>query len=208
MGKYYKHFRDNIGSSVAVHGIAPQVWAAFDKLLFKKGGKKVHYKKPGEVNSVQGYSRTGKSGGTEIMFRGPYIEWKGLKLPLKLSPDNAYETDMLQRRVKLVRLVRRPGKRRDRWYAQLVLEGKPAIKAIPLPEKRFTLSAAAPSGWTSGRKHWRIPPPGWPDSSNWQIGYRTSSRKSAACNEKWTGAEGQPTRITMPRTARSGAVSS
>lgn len=81
MGKYYKHFRDNIGSSVAVHGIAPQVWAAFDKLLFKKGGKKVHYKKPGEVNSVQGYSRTGKSGGTEIMFRGPYIEWKGLKLP-------------------------------------------------------------------------------------------------------------------------------
>lgn len=90
MGKYYKHFRDNIGSSVAVHGIAPQVWAAFDKVLFKKGGKKVHYKKPGEVNSVQGYSRTGKSGGTEIMFRGPYIEWKGLKLPLKLSPDNAY----------------------------------------------------------------------------------------------------------------------
>ena len=77
MGKYYKHFRDNIGSSVAVHGIAPQVWAAFDKVLFKKGGKKVHYKKPGEVNSVQGYSRTGKSGGTEIMFRGPYIEWKG-----------------------------------------------------------------------------------------------------------------------------------
>lgn len=93
MGKYYKHFRDNIGSSVAVHGIAPQVWAAFDKLLFKKGGKKVHYKKPGEVNSVQGYSRTGKSGGREIMFRGAYIEWKGLKLPLKLSPDNAYETD-------------------------------------------------------------------------------------------------------------------
>ena len=54
MGKYYKHFRDNIGSSVAVHGIAPQVWAAFDKLLFKKGGKKVHCKRPGEVNSVQG----------------------------------------------------------------------------------------------------------------------------------------------------------
>lgn len=124
MENYYKHFRDNIGSNVALHGIAPQVWAAFDKLLFKKGGKKVHYKRPGEVNSVQGYSRTGKSGGTEIMFRGPYIEWKGLKLPLKLSPDNAYETDMLQRRVKLVRLVRRPGKRRDRWYAQLVLEGE------------------------------------------------------------------------------------
>ena len=108
MGKYYKHFRDNIGSSVAVHGIAPQVWAAFDKVLFKKGGKKVHYKRPGEVNSVQGYSRTGKSGGREIMFRGAYIEWKGLKLPLKLSPDNAYETDMLQRRVKPVSYTHLP----------------------------------------------------------------------------------------------------
>lgn len=150
MGKYYKHFRDNIGSSVAVHGIAPQVWAAFDKVLFKKGGKKVHYKKPGEVNSVQGYSRTGKSGGTEIMFRGPYIEWKGLKLPLKLSPDNAYETDMLQRRVKLVRLVRRPGKRRDRWYAQLVLEGKPAIKADPVTGKAVHPIGSGPVGLDIG----------------------------------------------------------
>lgn len=150
MGKYYKHFRDNIGSSVAVHGIAPQVWAAFDKLLFKKGGKKVHYKRPGEVNSVQGYSRTGKSGGTEIMFRGPYIEWKGLKLPLKVSPDNAYETDMLQRRVKLVRLVRRPGKRRDRWYAQLVLEGKPAIKADPVTGKAVRPIGSGPVGLDIG----------------------------------------------------------
>lgn len=71
MGKYYKHFRDNIGSSVAVHGIAPQVWAAFDKLLFKKGGKKVHYKKPGEVNSVQGYSRTGKAAARRSCSAGP-----------------------------------------------------------------------------------------------------------------------------------------
>ena len=150
MGKYYKHFRDNIGSSVAVHGIAPQVWAAFDKVLFKKGGKKVHYKRPGEVNSVQGYSRTGKSGGREIMFRGAYIEWKGLKLPLKLSPDNAYETDMLQRRVKLVRLVRRPGKRRDRWYAQLVLEGKPAIKADPVTGKAVHPIGSGPVGLDIG----------------------------------------------------------
>lgn len=36
MKRYYKHFNENIGSSVAVHGIAPQVWAAFEKMLFKK----------------------------------------------------------------------------------------------------------------------------------------------------------------------------
>ena len=34
---YYKHFNDNIGSSVAVHGIAPQVWAAFEKNALSQG---------------------------------------------------------------------------------------------------------------------------------------------------------------------------
>ena len=38
---------------------------------------------------------------------------------------------MLSRRVKYVRLLRKPGKRKDRWYAQLSLEGKPAIKHNP-----------------------------------------------------------------------------
>lgn len=128
---YYKHFNNNIGSNVAVHGIAPQVWAAFEKMLFKKEGKKVHFKKKGDIRSLRGYSVTRKSGGVEIIFRETYIEWKGLKLPLKLSPDNIYETQMLSYRVKYVRLLRKPGKRKDRWYAQLSLEGKPVIKYNP-----------------------------------------------------------------------------
>lgn len=126
--RYYKHFRENIGSNVAVHGIAPQVWAAFEKLLFKKEGKSVHFKKSGAIHSLRGYSVAGKSGGVEIIYRGTYIEWKGLKLPLKLSPSNKYEAEMLSYRVKYVRILRRPGKRKDRWYAQLSLEGKPVVK--------------------------------------------------------------------------------
>lgn len=129
---FYKHFGENIGSHVAVHCIAPQVWNAFDSVLFKKRGKKVHYKKPGDICSLRGYSVTGKSGGSEIMFRGKYIEWKGLKMPLKLSPDNIYESEMLDHRVKYVRIVRKPGKRKDRWYAQLSLECKPVIKCDPV----------------------------------------------------------------------------
>ena len=35
---------------------------------------------------------------------------------------------MLRYRVKYVRLIRKPGKQRDRWYAQLSLEGKPVVK--------------------------------------------------------------------------------
>lgn len=129
---YYKYFHKNISSSVAVHGIAPQVWAAFEKKLFKKQGKIVHYKRKGTLRSVKGGSATGKSGGTEIIFRGTYIQWKDLNLPLKQSPDNAYESEMLEYRVKYVRILRKPGKSKDRWYAQLVLEGKPVIKRNPM----------------------------------------------------------------------------
>ena len=124
---FYKHFRDNIGSNVAVHGIAPQVWVAFDK-LFHGTGKAVHFKKRGELTSVRGYSVSGKSGGVEIIFRGTYIEWKDLKLPIKLDPGNDYENEMLQKRVKYCRMIKKPGKNKSHWYVQLSLEGKPAVK--------------------------------------------------------------------------------
>lgn len=129
---YYKHFNDNIGSSVAVHGIAPQVWAAFERMLFKKEGKQVHFKRLGDIHSLRGYSVAGKSGGVEIIFRGTYIEWKSLKLPVKLSPNNTYETEMLSYRVKYVRILRKPGKSKERWYAQLSLEGIPVVKKHPI----------------------------------------------------------------------------
>lgn len=93
---FYKHFKENIGSSVAVHGIASQVWTAFDR-LFKGNGKTVHFRKRGELTSVRGYSVAGKSGGVEIIFRNTFIEWKGLKLPIKIDPKNDYETEMLQK---------------------------------------------------------------------------------------------------------------
>lgn len=128
MKHYYPHFKDNIASSVAVHGIASQAWTAFEKVLLSKDGKMVHFKKKGELSSLRGYSQTGKSGGIEIIFRGSYVEWKGLKLPLKLSPDNDYETEMLSKRVKYVRILRKDGKTKTHWYAQLALEGKPAVK--------------------------------------------------------------------------------
>lgn len=82
----------------------------------------------GDIHSLKGYSVAGKSGGAEIIFRGSYIEWKGLKLPIKFSPNNIYETEMLSHRVKYVRILRKNGKTKDRWYAQLSLECNPIIK--------------------------------------------------------------------------------
>lgn len=127
---FYKHFKDNIGSHVAVHGIAPQVWQAFDR-VFHGNGKKVHFKKRGEVHSLRGYSDSKKSGGTEIVFRGSYIEWKGLQLKIKLDENNEYETAMLANRIKYCRIVKKNGKNKTRWYVQLMLECKPYIKKDP-----------------------------------------------------------------------------
>ncbi len=124
---FYKHYNANIGSSVAVHGIAAQVWTAFER-LFYGNGKAVHFKRRGDLTSLRGYSVAGKSGGVEIIFRGTYIEWKGLKLPIKLEPRNEYESEMLRQRVKYCRIVKKPGRNKPHWYVQLMLEGKPVIK--------------------------------------------------------------------------------
>ena len=124
---FYKHFNENIGSNVAVHGIAPQVWQAFDR-LFYGNGKAIHFKKRGDIHSLRGYSVAGKSGGVEIICRDTFIEWKGLKLRIKQDPSNDYETEMLEKRVKYCRIVKRQGKNKVRWYVQLILEGKPAVK--------------------------------------------------------------------------------
>ena len=127
---FYKHFNQNIGSSVAVHGIAPQVWQAFER-LFYGNGKQLHFKRRGDIYSLRGYSEAGKSGGVEIMFRGDHIEWKGLLLPVKLDPKNRYETEMLQKRIKYCRIIKKVRRHDNAWYVQLVLEGKPAVKYLP-----------------------------------------------------------------------------
>lgn len=141
MKRLYKHFNDNIGSNVAQHGIVSQVLTAFEKVYIENQSGEVHFKKPGDLRSVQGYSQK-KSGGVEIMFREGKIIWnqqgnndrKGVarEFPLKLSPDNSYEAEMLKKHVKFVRILRKDGKTKPHWYAQLVLDGTPVAKYDPI----------------------------------------------------------------------------
>ena len=135
---YYKYFKDNIGSAVAVHGIAAQVWTAFDKVL-NGNGKVPHFKKKGDMWSVRGSVNTAKekdgsykSGGLEIRYADGIVEWKGLRMQVKMDSQNAYETQMLSNRVKYCRLLKKVGKNKNRYYVQLTLECKPVIKRDPL----------------------------------------------------------------------------
>lgn len=159
MKRFYKHFNDNIGSNVAQHGIVSQVLTAFEKVYIENQSGEVHFKKPGDLRSVQGYSQK-KSGGKEIMFRNGKIIWtqqenddrkkspkyqqrkkrqnyKGVKgiareFPVVFSKNNPYEAEMLTKHVKFVRILRKDGKTKPHWYAQLVLEGTPVAKYDPI----------------------------------------------------------------------------
>ena len=159
MKRLYKHFNDNIGSNVAQHGIVSQVLTAFEKVYIENQSGEVHFKKPGDLRSVQGYSQK-ESGGKEIMFRNGKIIWtqqenddrkkspkyqqrkkrqnyKGVKgiareFPVVFSKNNPYEAEMLTKHVKFVRILRKDGKTKPHWYAQLVLEGTPVAKYDPI----------------------------------------------------------------------------
>ena len=61
-----KHFKDNIDSFTA-QKIATELWKSYDK-LFYGNGKKVYYKKYGELNSLEG-----KSNNSGIRFKDNLI---------------------------------------------------------------------------------------------------------------------------------------
>ena len=147
-----------------------------------------------------------KSGGAEIMFRKTYIEWKGLKLPLKLSPNNAYEAEMLSYRVKYVRILRTRGKNKDRWYAQLSLEGKPAVSMIQAPESPCILSEGA-VGLDIGPQTLAYAAANEANLVELADQVQNIEQEKRRLRESWIAAEERPIRTITMKTAQSGEAS-
>jgi len=89
--------------------------------LGKKG--KPHFKGKGQIDSLEG-----KSNATGIRWRDDHVEWKGLYLEAIIDPDDPVIKHGLHSPVKYVRIVRRKLNGRNRFYVQLVNEGKPYRK--------------------------------------------------------------------------------
>jgi transposase len=70
----------------------------------------------------------GKSNKTGIRFTGEAIEWSGLKLRPLIQGNDPVILHGLNARVKYVRVVRRKISGKNRFYAQLVCEGRPFVK--------------------------------------------------------------------------------
>ncbi len=106
-----------------VQKLTKRAFNAVSRVAYGKA-KKVRFKGKRGLHSVEG-----KSQGSAIKWKDDQVVWSGISLPVVndafKDPVIAYG---LTHRVKYVRLVRRVINGKDRFYAQLILEGKPYQK--------------------------------------------------------------------------------
>ena len=119
--KMQKHFKDNIDSFTA-QKIATRLWKSYDKLFFGNGDK-IHYKKYGSLNSLEG-----KSNNTGIRFKDDYLIWNGLNIPVLIDYDNYYEYQAMQCDISYCRILRKFIHNKNHYYIQIVFKGKPPVK--------------------------------------------------------------------------------
>ena len=119
--KIQKHFKDNIDSFTA-QKIATTLWKSYDKLFYGNGNK-IHYKRYGELNSLEG-----KSNLTGICFKDDMIIWSGLEIPVVIDYDNYYEYQAIQSKICYNRIIRKYVRNKYKYYVQIIFKGNPPVK--------------------------------------------------------------------------------
>lgn len=119
--KLQKHFKDNIDSYTA-QKIASALWKSYEK-LFYGNGKKISYKKFGELNSLEG-----KSNRAGVRFRDNMILWNGLIIPVVIDYNNYYEYQAMQCDICYCRILRKFIRNKYKYYVQIVFKGIPPAK--------------------------------------------------------------------------------
>ena len=121
VGPMNQHFGSNMDINTA-QKIATRAWNAMEDLIFGTG-KSVHFKKYGQLSSIEG-----KSNKQGIRFRNNELHWLGLKIPILVREKDLYAKEALQGNLKYCRIVKRAVKGKDCFYLQLVIGGRPPIK--------------------------------------------------------------------------------
>ena len=119
--KLQHHFSKNIDSLTA-RSIASNLWVGYEK-LFYGNGEKIHYKKYGSLNSLEG--NTYKNG---IRFKNDTILWNGLKITVVIDYNNYYENQALKSEIAYCRIIRKFVRNKYKYYVQIVFKGTPPIK--------------------------------------------------------------------------------
>jgi len=105
-----------------IQKLATRAFKAVQQHSFGKRGRP-RFKGKNQMDSVEG-----KSNASGIRWRETCVEWLGLKLKAIIDTDDPVIAHGLAASVKYVRIVRRKLKGRNRFYVQLVCEGKPYRK--------------------------------------------------------------------------------
>jgi putative transposase len=108
--------------SLTIQALASRAYRAVHRYGIGQHGRP-RFKGYGRLHAVEG--KTNASG---IRWTGEGVVWSGLALPVIIDPADPLVTHGLACSVKYVRLVRRQIAGCDRFYAQLVLAGKPYHK--------------------------------------------------------------------------------
>jgi transposase len=112
-----KHIDSNTAQKLAT-----RAYKAVEKVLFGQA-KSVRFKGKNQMDSVEGKRNT-----SGIRWKGEVVEWGGLQLRARIPGNDSVILHGLNSKVKYVRLVRRKISGKNRFYAQLVCQGKPFIK--------------------------------------------------------------------------------
>lgn len=119
--KLQHRFSENVDSHTTQR-IASNLWKAYEK-LFYGNGEKIHYKRYGSLNSLEG--NTNKTG---IRFKNDTILWNGLKIPVVIDYNNYYENQALKLEIAYCRIIRKFVRNKYKYYVQIVFKGTPPIK--------------------------------------------------------------------------------
>lgn len=125
------HFKKNLDSHT-VQKIATRCFNAFKGKLYHTA-KKIHFRKYGEVQSLEG--KTNTSG---IKFRNNALVWNDLSIKVLVDPLDIYAQIALMRTIKYCRVL----KNGTKYYLQLVLEGIPPVKINRNGEFKHTVGSS------------------------------------------------------------------
>ena len=138
------HFETLITSHMS-QKIAKDVWNAWDK-FFHGNGKKIHFKKYGQRNSVEG-----KDNKNSIIFKPKagvcrFSTWKNnkprnrakkkngeetfhyLDIPVDINPRNMFEVECLSYPIAYCRILREYIRGKQRYFIQIVFKGIKPVK--------------------------------------------------------------------------------
>ena len=115
------HFSGNIDCLIA-RCVAERVWKSIKKLLFSNG-KIVHFKKYGDLESLEGKNNT-----MGIRFKHNTLIWNGLKIRVKIDYSNPYEYQAMQDEICYCRIKCKFVRGEYKYYLQLILKNTPPLR--------------------------------------------------------------------------------